>query len=175
MKTYNHTNFFKHTFCEFQQVPFFEFPKNDFFKSKSDSCYFYSDKGVYRKSNHWGKVGNCHWKILPLANYKNQQTIIGFATWHQFFTINSSEKIFFIWVDFENNTANIKAKEKNSSDVLLNFSDAQEKLKKIRDLLKIDGWTKYFNQDKKTLKKSIIQEFLNSSKKLQLIKQEFKL
>lgn len=174
MKTYNHTNFFRNTFCEFQQVSFFEFPEDSFFKSKSDSCYFYSEEGVYRKSNHWGKVANCRWKILPLENYKNQQTIIGFAKWHHFFPINSREKLFLIVVDFENNKANIQAKKEGSNDILCAFSEAQEKLKKIRDLLKNDDWTKYFNQDKKELKKSVIHEFINSSKSLQQIKQSFK-
>ncbi len=174
LKIYNHTNFFRHTFCEFQQVPFFEFPEDSFFKSKSDSCYFYSDGGVYRKSNHWGKVANCSWKILSLENYKNQQTIIGFAKWYQFFPINSREKLFFILVDFDNNTANIQTKKEDSTTALFTFSEAQEKLKKIRDVLKNDDWTKYFNQDKKALKKSFIHEFLNSSKSLQQIKKGFK-
>lgn len=174
MKTYNHTNFFKHTFCEFQQVPFFVFPENSFFKSKSESCYFFSDEGVYRKSNHWGKVANCHWKILPLDNYKNQQTIIGFAKWNDFFPINSTEKLFLIEIDFENNTAKIQTEKEESSAALFTFSEAQEKIKKIRDLLKNDDWTNYFNQDKTALKKSVIHEFLNSSKSLQQIKQAYK-
>lgn len=174
MKTYNYNNFFKYTFCEFQQVPFFVFPKNSFFKSKSESCYFYSDEGVYRKSNHWGKVANCYWKILPLENYKNQQTIIGFATWNDFFPINSSEKIFLILVDVENKNAKIQTKKKDSYTPLFTFSEARERLKKIRDLLKNDEWTTYFIQDKTTLKKLIIEKYLNSSKNLQQIKQQFK-
>ena len=99
MKTYNSTNFFKHTFCEFQQVDDFTFLEKTNYKSKSESSYFYTDEGVYRKSNHWGRVANCRWKLISNENYKNQQIVIGFAKWIDFYPINSSEKIFFIDVN----------------------------------------------------------------------------
>ena len=174
MKTYNHTNFFKHTFCEFQQVPFFEFPEDSFFKSKSNSCYFYSEEGVYRKSNHWGKVANCQWKILPLKNYKNQQTIIGFASWDSFSPTNSSEKNFIIAVDFEQNPAAIQSKKNKETFPMFMFSEAQQKLKKIRELLQNDSWTRYFNHDSKEIKQLVVHAFLNSTGSLQQIKQDFK-
>jgi len=173
LKTYNHTNFFKHTFCEFQQVPFFEFPEDSFFKSKSNSCYFYSEEGVYRKSNHWVKVANCQWKILPLKNYKNQQTIIGFASWDSFSPTNSSEKNFIIAVDFEQNTATIQSKKNKETFPMFMFSEAQQKLKKIRELLQNDSWTRYFNHDSKEIKQLVVHAFLNSTKSLQQIKQDF--
>lgn len=173
MKTYNHTNFFKHTYCEFQWVENFEFPENAHFKSNSNSTYYYTEKGVFRKSNHWGRVANCHWKIIG-NNIKNQQTIIGFAAWDAFFPTNSSEKNFIISVDFEQNTAIIKSVKDKTSTPLFSFLEAQQKLKKIRDLLQNDSWTHYFNQDPKEIKQQIIHAFLNSSKSLQQIKQEFK-
>jgi hypothetical protein len=93
LKTYSKTNFFKHTFCEFKQVNNFEFPADINYKSKSDSIYFYTTEGVYRKSNHWGRVANCRWKIKANQNYKNQEVIIGFAKWADFYPIDSVEKI----------------------------------------------------------------------------------
>ena len=174
MKTYNHTNFFKHTYCEFQWVENFEFPENAHFKSNSNSTYYYTEKGVYRKSNHWGKVANCQWKILPLENYKNQQTIIGFATWDCFFPTISSEKNFIIAVDFNQNTATIQSKKNRETFPLFAFSEAQQKLKKIRELLQNDAWTRYYNHDIKEIKQLVVHTFLNSSKSLQQIKQDFK-
>ena len=76
MKTYNQTNFFKHTFCEFKEITNFKIPENINFSSKSDSTYFYTNEGVYRKSNHWGRVANCRWKLISTANYKNQEVVV---------------------------------------------------------------------------------------------------
>lgn len=174
MKTYNQTNFFKHTFCEFQQVDNFDFPENENYKSKSDSAYFYTDKGVYRKSNHWGRVANCRWKLIANANYKNQQIVIGFAKWTDFYPINSSEKIFFIEVDFKQETAKIQSKKGNSTAYLYRFSEAQQKLKQINHLFKDDKWAKYFDLEIEELRFKIISYFINSDKTLQEIKRNFK-
>ena len=82
MKTYNQSNFFKHTFCEFQEIDRFEFPEDTNYKSKSKSMYFYTDEGVYRKSNHWGRVANCRWKLVTDSKYKNQKiALIGCGYW----------------------------------------------------------------------------------------------
>ena len=174
LKNYNHTNFFKHTFCEFHQVDDFEFPKDAHFKSNANSRYFYTKEGVYRKSNHWGRVANCHWKIIGNQHTKNQQNITGFAAWDAFFPINSSEKNFVIVVDFDQNTASIQSKKNTHNAPVFSFVEAQQRLKKIRELLQNDAWTIYFLQDSKQIKQLVVYEFLNSSKSLQQIKQEFK-
>ncbi len=174
MKTYNQTNFFKHTFCEFQQVDTFEFPENTNYKSKSESEYFYTDEGVYRKSNHWGRVANCRWKLISNDNYKNQNIVIAFAKWVDFYPINSSEKIFFIEVDFENKTAKLQPKKENSTKYLHTFSEGQQKIKQIKHLLNDDKWAKYFDAEIEELRFKIIEEFINSDKTLQNIKRVHK-
>lgn len=174
MKTYNQTNFFKHTFCEFQQVDTFEFPENTNYKSKSESEYFYTDEGVYRKSNHWGRVANCRWKLIANDNYKNQNIVIAFAKWVDFYPINSSEKIFFIEVDFENKTAKLQPKQKNDIKYLHTFSEGQQKIKQIKHLLNDDKWAKYFDEEIEELRFKIIEEFINSDKTLQNIKRVHK-
>ncbi|AOW17193.1 hypothetical protein LPB03_06820 [Polaribacter vadi] len=174
MKTYNQTNFFKHTFCEFQQVDTFEFPENTNYKSKSESEYFYTDEGVYRKSNHWGRVANCRWKLISNDNYKNQNIVIAFAKWIDFFPINSSEKIFFIEVDFENKTTKLQPKQKNDIKYLHTFSEGQQKIKQIKHLLNDDKWAKYFDDEIEELRFKIIEEFINSDKTLQNIKRVHK-
>jgi hypothetical protein len=79
-----------------------------------------------------------------------------------------------ISVDFEQNTAIIQSVKDKTSTPLFSFLAAQQKLKKIRELLQNDSWTQYFNQDPKEIKQHIIHAFLNSTKSLQQIKQEFK-
>lgn len=174
MKTYNSSNFFKHTFCEFQQVDNFEIPEDRNYKSKSESSYFYTDEGVYRKSNHWGRVANCRWKLRATAHYKNQQIVVGFAEWNDFYPINSTDKIFFIAVNFEEKTAKIQPESKNEKHTLVSFAQAQLKIKQITNLFKDDKWAKHFDFEIESLRFKIITEFINSEKDLQEIKQKFK-
>ncbi|AUC85095.1 hypothetical protein CW731_07235 [Polaribacter sp. ALD11] len=174
MKTYNKTNFFKHTFCEFKQIENFDFPEDTNYKSKSESMYFYTDEGVYRKSNHWGRVANCRWKIIANEDYKNQQIVIGFAKWANFYPINSNEKIFFITVNFEEKTADIHPKKTGTNNLLFTLNEAQQKVKQITHLFKDDKWTKHFDLEAKEIRFKVISEFISSSKTLQEIKISFK-
>ncbi len=174
MKTYNQYNFFKHTFSEFKQVDDFTFPENENYKSKSKSIYFYTDEGVYRKSNHWGRVANCRWRINANENYKNQQIVIGFSKWTNFRPINSNEKIFFIDVNFEEKTAEIKPKKENSTNHLFTFPEAQKRIKKITHLFKSTHWTKHFDLEIEELYFQIISKLMTSNKTLQEIKRSLK-
>ena len=174
MKTYTLTNFFNHTFCEFKQVDDFDFPKNTNYKSKSDSLYYYTNEGVYRKSNHWGRVANCKWKLISNKNYKNQQVVIGFAKWTDFYPINSLEKIFFIDVNFELKTVKLQVKKEKNKQFLFTYSEAQNRIKQINQLLKNDKWATHFDYEINKLRLNIISEFINTNKSLQEIKLSYK-
>jgi hypothetical protein len=173
LKTYNQNNFFKHTFCEFHQVDNFTFPENTHYKSKSKSSYFYTDEGVYRKSNHWGRVANCRWKIIADEHYKNQQVVIGFAKWTHFYPMNSSGKIFYIEVDFKLKTAKLQPKINNSSQYLFTFYETLKRIKQINHLLNDDKWAKYFDLEKDELLVKVISKFINSNHLIHVIKREF--
>jgi hypothetical protein len=151
-------------------VDTFEFPEETNYKSKSESMYFYTAEGVYRKSNHWGRVANCRWKIAANETYKNQQIIIGFAKWINFYPINATEKIFFIAVNFEEKTATLQAKGVDSAKYLFTFSGAQKRIKEITQVFKEDAWAKYFDTNIKELRFNIISECIRSDKALQEIK-----
>ncbi|MGY0407103.1 MAG: hypothetical protein ACWIPJ_01910 [Polaribacter sp.] len=172
LKTYNQTNFFKHTFCEFQQVKDVQFPKSTNYKSKSESVYFYTDKGVYRKSNHWGRVANCRWKLIAIENYKNQNFAIGFAKWSDFYAINSTEKSFFIHINFEEKTAKLQPKKEKTTNFLFTFSEAQKRIRQTNHLFKDEKWTKYFDVEIAQLRFQIISEYIHSNKTLSEIKRE---
>ena len=174
MKTYNQTNFFKHTFCEFQQVEDVNFPENTNYKSSSESMYFYTDEGVFRKANHWGRVANCRWKLISNEHYKNQNIVIGFAKWTDFYPINSTQKIFYIEVDFENKLAKLQPKKETTPNYLFTFSEAQKRVKQIKHLFKDDKWTTYFDVEKEDLIFRVISELINSDKTLQEIKLAYK-
>lgn len=174
MNTYTKYNFFKHTFCEFQQVDNFEFPEENNYKSKSESLYFYTDKGVYRKSNHWGRVANCRWKLIANENYKNQQTVSGFSKWTDFYPINSTKKTFFISVDYKKRTAKLQPEKEYTAVQLFAFNEAQKRIKQITHLFKEDKWAVYFQKDIHILRKEFISIFINSENTLQQIKAKAK-
>ena len=170
LKKYNSTNFFKHTFCEFQQVDDFNFPDKINYKSKSESSYFYTDEGVYRKSNHWGRVANCRWSLIANDAYKNQQEVIGFAKWTDFYPTNSTEKIFFIAVDFACESAKIQIANTNQNAFLFSFSEAQKRKKQIHQLFKNDAWLQYYDSNIVMLKKEVIRALTSSNRSLVEIK-----
>lgn len=173
LKIYDPSNFFKHTFCEFKEITDFNFPDNKYFKSKSDSKYHYTEEGVFRKSNHWGRVANCRWKLLTKKSYKNQQEVVGFAKWTDFYPISSKEKLFTISVDFINNNAEIQTVS-STKEKEFNYTEAQSKVKQINHLLKNDNWTAYYPHNSEDLKRKIVEEYINTTNSLAAIKSSFK-
>ena len=121
MKNFHKFNFFKHTYCEFElkSLNFFK-QREVHFKSKSGSLYFYTEKGVYRYSNHWGRVANCKWKINGIEAYKNQIYYVGYAKWSDFYPLNSKEKDFYITIEAKTNEQKIN---NHSSTIMPPYSD----------------------------------------------------
>lgn len=140
MKTvYNRTNFFKHTYCIFQEVANDGVPndlKKPHYTSKSGSVYYYTNDGVYRKSNHWGRAANCRWKLIQLPDSIAGRTKIGFAKWTSFYRDNDVEKLYCIVVD--NNEVYYKHKEelKDSSRIFRTAPETTSVIRKIKALLK---------------------------------------
>ena len=111
-KKFNQYNFYRHTFCIFYEVEnnTIENLKINY-KSKSGSSYYYTDDGVYRKSNHWGRAANCRWKLEANSNLKNKNSRVGYAKWSDFYPNNEQDNLFYIDVDFETQTVDFKHKE----------------------------------------------------------------
>lgn len=175
MKTFTSNNFFTHTFCEFQQVSSDFFTENEFhFKSKSGSRYFYTEEGVYRYSNHWGRVANCRWRLQSKEKIKNQNYYLGFAKWTDFYALNETEKQFYISANFENKTVDFHHRG-NAENVFLFFAEtAQKRVAQIRKLFSDDSWASYFETDIEILRKKIISAYIHSNKTLQQIKVELR-
>lgn len=177
MRKYNNLNFFKHTYCEFQliQNDFFK-QKSTHFKSKSGSLYFYTNEGVYRYSNHWGRVANCRWKISSVKDYKNQNYYIGYANWIDFFPLNTSEKNFYLEVDFLNKEVEVCCKRENdtTTNFLMTLDLALKKLKQIKTIFKEYKWAYYFNENIDVLRKELILNLVSTQKDLHVLKQDLK-
>lgn len=173
MKLYTKFNFFKYTYCEFEvkNLDFFK-GKSAHYQSKSGSLYFYTEEGVYRYSNHWGRVANCRWKIEGVENYKSQDYYVGFSKWNNFYPLNDSDKVFYISVDYEKKKARIhRLKEGTSKEFLMASEFAHQRLKQIQKLFREHKWASYYEEDIAELRKKIIDSLLISNKSLKQIKE----
>jgi hypothetical protein len=176
-KSYNKTNFHKHTFCIFKEVSADAISGLTMnYKSKSGSSYYFTDEGVYRLSNHWGRAANCKWRLDKLADSSFGKTSLGFAKWTDFYPDNDTEKLYFIEVDFEKNQAHFyhkKSTNYTSDKVLRTTSDTMKLIKQVRVLLEESAWAKYLNGDISALRVAIIQRLLSSTKSFQEIRRDF--
>ncbi|WBX72123.1 hypothetical protein [Tenacibaculum retecalamus] len=168
-------NFFRYTYCEFesQSIDFFK-DKSAHYQSKSGSLYFYIDAGVFRYSNHWGRVANCRWKIKGIETYKSQNYYVGFAKWNDFYPLNNTDKVFYLEVDFLLKQAKVKRlKNKVKKEVFLMTSTlAHQRLKQIQTLFNEYKWAKYFEEDIEVLRKILITNLINTNKPIQQLKRE---
>ena len=177
MSNYNKLSFHKRTYCEFKMIQkdFFK-EKSAHYKSKSGSLYYYTKEGVYRYSNHWGRVANCRWSIEEIEDYKNQNYYVGYANWEDFFKLNSVEKVFYLKVDIEKGISKILKENKsdNDSKYLMSLEFAFKRQKEIKSLFKNYKWAKYYNEDINVLRSDLIKKLINSNKTLQELKLNLK-
>lgn len=158
-----------------KNVDFFKDMKAHF-QSKSGSYYYYTEEGVFRYSNHWGRVANCRWKIKGIEGYKNQKYYVGFANWNDFYPLNDIDKVFYLTVDLENEQVRIsRIKWENDTKPFLMTSEmAHQKLKSVQSVFKDIKWMKYLNGDLKTIQEKVIEELISTHKSLQIIKVEIR-
>lgn len=177
-KTYNKLNFHSYTFCIWKEVLFSEISdlkKN--YKSQSGSEYIFAAQGLYRISNHWGRVANCHWRLIPLAQFKNQNTIVGYAKWIDFYSNDDTSKLFFIKVDFEEKEVNFYHKlslENQEKVILRNAKETAKTIQTTKQVLTETNWAKYLKYDDlDVLRKEVVSELVNSEKRFLEIKKQY--
>ena len=178
-KKYNRFNFHRHTFCVFNEVNASELDnKKVDYKSKSGSCYYFSELGVYRQSNHWGRAANCKWRLESSNHETTSRSKVGFALWTAFHEDNDFEKLYFIAVDFEKRSVIYLHKDSDSRSegrLLRTVKDTTSIIKQIRSLFENDSWAKYFDDISiDILRKRIITALIDSNKTLQQIKSEMR-
>jgi len=175
--TYNRSNFHSHTFCEFAEVEslpsIFEKPQ---YTSKSGSSYFFTEEGVYRISNHWGRAANCRWRLIAISNAKinNSQQRIGFAQWTSFYPNNESDALFYIDVNFKTATVTFQHRNHPNYDgkaVLRTAAVTAKVIRQIKEVLETDVWAKYYDiTDIVSLRRDIIDQLCFSALSLSEIK-----
>jgi hypothetical protein len=168
LKKYNKTNFHKHTFCEFVEVDATAIPNIGWqYKSKSGSSYCFTDEGVYRSSNHWGRAANCRWRLISEIKNPNQKERVGYAKWIDFYPNNETENFFYVEVNFDDKEVTFQHKFNHNYDgksVLRNASETAKVIRQIKEILESDSWAKYLDfDDLEVLRKEIILKLIQTS------------
>jgi hypothetical protein len=170
-----HPNSFKNTFCVFHEV----FPDaieglKVQFESKAGSSYYYTQEGMYRVSNHWGRLANSKWRLVPMETETTSKYKIGFAKWDCFYPDNVTDKLYYLEMDFAKNTVNYQHKnnpEYNQKAILRTSLETTKRIKQIRNLIELTSWAKHFECDDISLLRSlIIEDLIYTDKTLEAIK-----
>lgn len=177
-KKYNRFNFHKHTFCEFQEVS--DNALNDLqlaYTSKSGSSYYFTDEGVYRVSNHWGRAANCRWRLISKEEKVNQYKRIGYANWVDFYPNNETERLFYIEIDWKMKSVIFQHKKnpRFNNEVLRNALETAKRIKQVKEILETNSWTKYLEiDDLEVARKDICNQLIATNKTLNEIKQLYR-
>ncbi len=168
-------NSFKNTFCVFQEVLSDKIQNLKVqYDSKSGSKYFYTEEGMYRLSNHWGRLANSKWRLEPMEPETASKTKLGFAAWNEFYPDNAEEEIYYIEANYTKKTVNYQHKNNPNYDtkaILRTSFETTKKIKQIRNLLALTSWAKYFEYDDlDELRKLIIEQLIYTNKTLDEIK-----
>lgn len=177
-KKYHRFNFHKYTFCEFQEVSQDSIDELKLaYTSKSGSSYYFTENGVFRVSNHWGRAANCRWRLLSNGSKVNQHKRIGYANWDDFYPNNETERLFYIEVNWKNKSVAFQHKNnpKFNNEMLRNASETAKRIKQIKEILKDNSWTKYLEvDDLEVARKNICNQLITTNKSLNEIKQNCK-
>lgn len=176
-KAYNKTNFHKHTFCIFKEVPSEETIDLKLgYTSKSGSSYYFTDAGLYRVSNHWGRAANCRWRLVPIEKSNNVKTKIGFACWSDFYPNNENDKLFYVELNPINGEISFQHKDNPEYDGKAQLRNAAETAKTIRQLQEImttENWAKYLIfEDLDSLRKEVASALMTTNQSFLEIKRK---
>ena len=176
-KTYNKTNFHKHTFCIYREMPLSEINGLKLsYTSKSGSSYYFTENGLYRISNHWGRAANCRWRLSPLQQETSSKTKVGYADWTDFYPNNEHEKLFYIEVDFTKGEVSFQHKANTNYDSkaqVRNAADTAKVIRQINEVLTTENWAKYLKFDSiNELRKEVIKQLITTNQSFLEIKRK---
>jgi len=171
---YNRFNFFKDTFAVFTKVQEPEGFVKPHYISKHGSRYFFSASGVFRYSNHWGRVGNCRWR-LDSVDYRQQQSCWGFCSWDRFYANNEQQACFFIEQVAENRYTYNHLDNSDRMNVMgRTAADTAKVLKKINEINSDSGWARHLDYDDyDELRHYFISRLIATKKNFSQIRQEY--
>jgi hypothetical protein len=165
---------FKNTFCVFNEVAISQIENLTIsYKSDAGSTYFYTEKGMFRLSNHWGRLANSKWRLTANEEVTDSKFKLGFAAWDSFYPDNNDDKLYFLEFDSKTNTINYQHRKSNTFDgkaVLRTTFETTKRIKLARNILTLTAWAKYYETDIDALRTEIINELIFTEKTLDEIK-----
>lgn len=174
VKTYNRFTFFKHTFCEWTAVDKAPEGKPDY-TSKSGSSYYFTQQGVYRLANHWGRAANCRWRLRS-PNKTSQFFVVGYANWSDFHPNNDTDPLYYISVDYlgKSCTYQHRALDSAQENKYRSAVATVKRIQLINQVLQQDSWAKYLPyQDIQELRVYIVERLLHTNESLLEIKRSW--
>ena len=173
-KIYDRFNFHKHSFCIFLEVAFETIDGlKPNFTSKSGSAYYFTEKGVFRLSNHWGRAANCKWRLKSNGIKNANRTQLGYANWSDFHPDNATEQCYYIEVDYDLKKVFYQHKSNvtsNNNPVFRTATETEKIVKQIRILLESTNWARHYNLEIDKLRTKIIEQLIHTTIPLQQIK-----
>jgi len=169
---------FKNTFCVFHEVlPSLIEGMPIQYDSKSGSKYFYTKEGMFRLSNHWGRLANSKWRLEPMEPESNSKFKVGFASWDTFYPDNTEDELYYLEANYDKQTVNYQHKNNPKYDgkaVLRTSFLTAKRIKQIRNLFERSSWAKYFDfDDIDELRKKIIDDLIFTNETLEEIKRKY--
>lgn len=166
-KIYNKHNYFRNTYAVYKEVVVSALPFEKWhYTSKSDSAYYYTPEGVYRKSNHWGRAARCRW-VLESGNeiyVSKGRERIGFANWTDFYENSESTQAYFVKIDYSAKTVTYdhKSRDTSAKATYRTAKETQKVIQKVKRLLIKDSWAKYYDYENlESLRKELIEKLIN--------------
>ena len=169
-------NSLKNTFCVFVEVEHSEIEGLTIdYASKSGSQYYYTQQGMYRLANHWGRLANAKWRLIDLGLNENKFKV-GFAPWENFYPDNDTDNCYYLEMDWESNQMQYQHKNNpayNNKAILRNTKETQKRLKLARTILTKTQWAKHFHgMEIQELQTKIIQKLIDSNETIHQIKSD---
>lgn len=171
------SNTLKNTFCIFYEREVSEIAgMQPDFESDSGSTYFYTEYGMYRLSNHWGRLANSKWRLLLKNDTNGSKVKLGFANWVDFYPDTKTDLLYYL--DFDVVQREISYQHKNNPNydgkAVLRTSDAtMKRIKTARNILNLSNWAKYFeNWEVEVLRLMVINQLIHTNKTIEQIKKE---
>jgi hypothetical protein len=178
-KTFNpKSKSFKNTFCIFEERQLTEIENLELnYESKSGSKYFYTSDGMYRLSNHWGRLANSKWRLKASKLFVSDNKFkLGFAPFLYFLPDNNVDKLYYLEYNFDDKNINYQHKLNPNFDkkaVLRTTLETTKRIKQARNILNLTNWAKYFEYENlDDLRIKIINELIFTEKSLEQIKKE---
>lgn len=135
------------------------------YTSASGSSYYFTEEGVFRVATHWGRAANCRWRLLANVPYQNQQEACGYARWIDFQPNNEQDKLFYIAIDWVQQTATYYHKNDSTyaGQLCRTANETAKRIQKINQVLQHEDWKKYCNVYDYDLAKQLLLERLMDS------------